>query len=164
MAGVDCPSPAAQSVLEGSRCQSNTTSELSGRFLGLPKPWPLGLRHDFVELVRTDGLDEGRDDRRQLVFGRDGHSRLALLELHGTPAGADRHEQVTCRVGPPPGPDLLLLCDDPLLAALFDRPLDGPDEVRVIQKGLLLFKAGNQLCPPDIRAQKRAFKDCRLEL
>jgi hypothetical protein len=47
---------------------------------------------------------------------------------------------VTSRVGPPPRPDLLLLGDDPLLVAVFDGPLDGPDKVWIIQEGFLLLQ------------------------
>ena len=92
------------------------------------------LGQDVIQLTNTDRLDQGRDDRRKLVLRRDGDGGLTLLELHRPASKSDRHEHVTSRVSPPPGPDHLLFGHDPLLAVLFDRPLNGSDRVQVIQE------------------------------
>jgi hypothetical protein len=108
------------------------------------------VSQDVVQLTGPNGFDQGRDDRRQLFLRRDRHSRLPPFELHRTTAESDRHEQVTSRIGPPPWPDFLLFRNDPLFTILFDRPLGGPDEVWVIQKGFLLLQSAYEFGPPDM--------------
>jgi hypothetical protein len=59
----------------------------------------------------SNGSDQGVDDGRQLVLGRDDDPGLAPLELDGPGAELDGHYDLAGPVGLPAAPDGLLFVD-----------------------------------------------------
>jgi hypothetical protein len=103
-----------------------------------------------VQLASSNGLNQGIDDRRELVLGWHHDTRLALLELDGLGTELDRHHDLAGGVSLPPGLNSLLADDDLLLALDFSSPVNGPDVSRVLKELLLLLQLRDEFCPPDM--------------
>ena len=100
------------------------------------------LPQHVVELPRPHGCDHRVDDADELVPGRDGDARFALLELYGLEAVADGEEDPPVGVGAPPGAKAALGLDRPLGAVLaLDRATPGRRVAGVEGERLLLLQA-----------------------
>jgi hypothetical protein len=100
-----------------------------------------------IQLAGADGSDERVDQGRELLLRADDDAGLALLELDGLGSELDGHDDLTGRVGLPPGPDRLLFGGGLTLPVDLGPPLYGPDVVGVFQQQLLLLQLGHELGP-----------------